>query len=102
MSDKIDIVPPHEFMNFTEIVNDLLAKLHKHDRDYILSVTKYELLNEAQSWREHIRRFYSLHEQSNPITFKADPPDLPEAVAMKLIQAVWDSLHYSHYPTIYA
>lgn len=102
MVDKFLSNTPDEFMTFPEIVNDLTSKLSKEDRYFLQNSTKYEVRKESNFWYEHIRRFYLLWHPQNPLTHKANPKESPDDLAVRLVDSVWDYLHYSHYPTTYA
>jgi hypothetical protein len=115
MSTEVSSTIPEDedFMNFTEIVNDILHHLHAKDRTLIESLKKEDLIRDHSYWGQHIRNFYRLWDPQNPLTLKDYSPILvrlengvtidanpkhPDAVSFKIIEAVWDALHYPEYP----
>ena len=82
-----------EYLNYTEIVNDLLHKLTVKDVKLLRSLTLKQLYHEQHQYITHIRNFYQLDNPNNPLYSHA-----LDDTARKVAQTVWQALRLSPYP----
>lgn len=91
MIDDIDDI---EFLNFTEIVNDQLVKLHRKDTLYLEALPLSKVRDEYH-WLLHLKNFYHLEHPKNPLLEQITPN--ANILALRIAENVWNYVHFKPY-----
>ena len=81
-----------ENMNQTEIVNDILHKLHIEDVKLIRALSYNELVSNQVHFINHIRNFYGLNNSSHPVR-QLDHSKSPDRLATEIAVDIWSIIN---------
>lgn len=94
------------FLTFNEIVDDIVSHLTDNERAILRETYRSELPIFHHSTGRHIRNYYDLWKDGNPLTTLNYVPEIrngvdwserhPDAVSTKIIEAVWERVTNSN------